>query len=78
MDEGVVRARGRGIVKALRRIGDESGSPVTMDTKEARIRLQKMVYLLKAGGYPAAQKFEFNIYQNGPSSPGLTEVYSPW
>jgi len=75
MDEGVVRARGRGIVKALRRIGDETGSPITMDSKEARIRLQKVVYLLKAGGYPPAQKFEFNIYQNGPYSPGLTEVY---
>ena len=46
-----------------------------MKTKEGRIRLQKAVYLLKATGYPPAQKFEFNIYLNGPYSRDLTEVY---
>ena len=74
-EAGAVRARGRAIVKALRRIGDETSSPITMDTKDARIRLQKIVYLLKSGGYPPAQKFDFNLYQNGPYSPDLTEVY---
>jgi hypothetical protein len=74
-EDGAVKARGKGIVKALRRIGDETGAPVTMDTKDARIRLQKIVYLLKTAGYEPARKFEFNLYQNGPYSPGLTEVY---
>jgi hypothetical protein len=74
-EAGAVRARGKTIVRALRLIGDATGTPVTMDTKEARIRLQKIVYLLKAGGYEPARKFDFNIYQNGPYSPGLTEVY---
>jgi hypothetical protein len=74
-DAGAIRARGRAIVKALRRIGDETGSPIVMDTKDARIRAQKVVYLLKAGGYGPAQKFDFNIYQNGPYSPDLTQVY---
>jgi hypothetical protein len=46
-----------------------------MESKEGRIRLQKLVYLLKCRGYPPAQKFDFNLYQNGPYSPGLTQVY---
>ncbi len=72
---GAVRARGKAIVKALRQIGEVTGTPVTIDTKDARIRAQKIVYLLKASGYDPARKFEFNLYQNGPYSPGLTEVY---
>ncbi|MGA8537009.1 MAG: hypothetical protein WB789_06415 [Thermoplasmata archaeon] len=75
MEAGAARAHGRAIVRALRRLGDETGSPVLMETKEGRIRLQKLVYLLKVGRYGPAQKFEFNIYQNGPYSPDLTKVY---
>jgi uncharacterized protein YwgA len=74
-DEGAVRARGKSIVKALRRLGDETDRPVKMGSKDDRIRLQKLVYLLRAGGYEPARKFEFNLYQNGPYSPALTEVY---
>jgi hypothetical protein len=74
-ERGAVLARGRGIVKALRRIEDETHRESRMDSKEDRIRLQKLVYLLKVGGYAPAQEFEFNIYLNGPYSPGLAEVY---
>jgi hypothetical protein len=74
-EAGALLAKGRGVSKALRRIGEESGQPPRMDSKEARIRLQKLVYLLKVGGYPPAQKFEFNMYVNGPYSPDLAEVY---
>jgi hypothetical protein len=74
-EEGAVRAKGRAIVKALRLLADETHKPLAMDSKEDRIRLQKLVYLLKAGGYPPAMKFDFNLYQNGPYSPELTQVY---
>jgi len=70
-----VKARGKGIVKGLRQIADATGSSIDITSKEGRIRVQKLVYLLKAGGYAPAQKFEFNLYQNGPYSPDLTEVY---
>jgi hypothetical protein len=74
-EQGAIAARGKSIVKALRRLGDETGRPIRMDSKDDRIRLQKLVYLLRAGGYEPARKFEFNLYQNGPYSPNLTEVY---
>ena len=74
-DENVLRAQGRGIVQALRLLGDVTKHPVSMDTKESRIRVQKLVYLLKVGRYAPAQKFDFNLYQNGPYSPGLTQIY---
>jgi hypothetical protein len=74
-EPGAVRARGKGIVKALRLVGDVTGSAMDIGSKDGRIRIQKIVYLLKSGGYQPAQKFEFNIYQNGPYSPDLTEVY---
>lgn len=74
-DDNVLRAQGRGIVRALRYLGNVTKNPVTMDSKEDRIRLQKLVYLLKLGGYPPARRFDFNLYQNGPYSPGLTQVY---
>lgn len=62
-------------MKALRLVGDVTGAGMDISSKDGRIRIQKIVYLLKAGGYQPAQKFEFNIYQNGPYSPDLTEVY---
>lgn len=72
---GATEARGRGIVRALRRVGEVTGRPVAIATKEDRIRIQKLVYLLKVSDYGPARKFDFNLYQNGPYSPSLTEVY---
>jgi len=74
-EEGALRTRGKAITPALRTLADATGRPFTMLTKEGRIRIQKAVYFLKATGFPAAQKFEFNIYLNGPYSPELTELY---
>lgn len=74
-DAAAIRARGKTIVKALRRVGDSTNHPPRMDSKEDRIRLQKLVYLLRAGGYGPARKFNFNLYMNGPYSPDLAEVY---
>jgi len=74
-EEGALRAKGNTITPALRKLGDATNRPFTMQTKEGRIRLQKAVYLLKATGYAQAQKFDFSIYLNGPYSPELTEVY---
>jgi len=74
-DEGAIRARGKGVVKALKTIATATSRPVRIETKDDRIRTQKLVYLLKAGGYAPAQKFDFNLYQNGPYSPDLTQVY---
>jgi hypothetical protein len=72
---GVLQAKGRGVAKALKAIGERTGRPVRMDTKDRRVRLQKLVYLLRAAGHPAARKFEFNMYLNGPYSSDLAEVY---
>lgn len=74
-EAGALNAQGRGIAKALRRLGDLTNRPVRIDSKEDRIRFQKLVYLLKVGGYAPARKFNFNLYQNGPYSPDLTQVY---
>jgi hypothetical protein len=63
------------IIKALRKVGDSTNSPPRMDSKEDRIRLQKLVYLLRVGGYGPARTFNFNLYMNGPYSPELAEVY---
>jgi len=68
-------AQGRGLAKALRRVSTELGRPLTMASKLGRLEIQKVTYLLKTLGYPAAQKFEFNIYLNGPYSPKLAQVY---
>ena len=63
------------LLPALRKVGDATGAPLSTRTKEDRIRLQKVVYLLKVSGYVPAQRFEYNLYINGPYSPDLTQVY---
>ncbi len=63
------------VMGALRLISTRSKVPVSMSTKEGRIRIQKLVYLLKAGGYTPARDFAFNLYVNGPYSPELAKVY---
>lgn len=74
-EEGALRAKGKAIARALRALADATGRPFTMQTKDGRIRIQKAVYFLKSTGYQPAQKFDFNIYLNGPYSPELTELY---
>ena len=75
MDQATLLARGRTIAKALRTISARTGRPLTMMTKPGRFEIQKTVYLLKRLGYPPAAKYEYNVYLNGPYSPGLAEVY---
>jgi uncharacterized protein YwgA len=75
MDPNVLLAKGRGIARAVKAISISSGETFTMRTKPGRFRLQKTVYLLKRLKYPAASKFEYNIYLNGPYSPDLAQVY---
>jgi hypothetical protein len=75
MDVNIARAKGRGIAAALTSIASVTGQEFSMRTKPGRFRIQKAVYLLKTLNYPSAQKFEYNIYLNGPYSPELAQVY---
>ena len=74
-EQGALQAKGKAIAPALRALAEATGRPFTIKTKDGRVRIQKALYLLKAAGYPRAQKFEFSIYLSGPYSPELTQVY---
>lgn len=75
MDTNTLLAKGRGIARALKAISARRGKDFTMHAKPGRFELQKTVYLLKRLKYPAASKFDYNIYLNGPYSPDLAQVY---
>jgi hypothetical protein len=75
METGALLAYGRGIVRALKAISAETGQSFSISTKPGRFEIQKTVYLLKRLGFASAQRYEYNIYLNGPYSPGLAEVY---
>jgi uncharacterized protein YwgA len=74
-DVGTLRRQGRSIAQALKTISGQVGHPFSMMTKPGRFRIQKTVYLLKHLGCDRAERYEFNIYLNGPYSPSLAEVY---
>jgi hypothetical protein len=71
----VVETEGRAIAKALNAIAKVAGHPFTMRDQPGRFRIQKAVYLLKWMKYPAAQRFDYNLYLKGPYSPNLTACY---
>jgi hypothetical protein len=75
MDGATLQVQGRSIARALRAIAGHSAQSFSMQSKPGRFRIQKTVYLLKRMGYPAAKKYEFNIYLNGPYSPDLAATY---
>jgi uncharacterized protein YwgA len=75
MDALTLQTQGRGIAKALRAISARTGHSFTMKSKPGRFVIQKTVYLLRRLRYPSATKYDYNIYLNGPYSPGLAEVY---
>jgi len=75
MDPATLQHKGKSIAKALRAVSTKTNRPFTMMTKPGRFTIQKTVYLLKRLGYPPAARYDYNIYLNGPYSPGLAEVY---
>lgn len=75
MDTNTVLTQSRAIARALRTISSATGKSFTMRTKPGRFALQKTVYLLKRSRYPPAERFDYNIYLNGPYSPDLAQVY---
>lgn len=54
-----------GLVSALARL---TGKPVGGNTMEGRLRVQRVVYLLKALGYAPACRYRFTTYFRGPYS----------
>lgn len=75
-ETGALRKKALSIAKALNAItAADSDIKFTKETEDGRFRIQKTVYLLKRLGYPAAQKFDFNLYLMGPYSPDLTKCY---
>lgn len=74
-EAGAIRRHGLAVAKALNAIANVAGTPFTKTTEEGRFLIQKAVYLLKVLNYPAARRFDFNIYLMGPYSPELTKCY---
>jgi hypothetical protein len=74
-DAGTLRRQGRSIAQALKTVSNQVGHPFSMMTKPGRFQIQKTVYLLKHLDCDRANRYDFNIYLNGPYSPDLAEVY---
>jgi uncharacterized protein YwgA len=74
-EEGALRKQALPIARALNALSVRTGHSFTMRTQAGRFRIQKTVYLLRHMDYPAAQRFEFNIYLMGPYSPDLARAY---
>ena len=62
----------------LEHIGHVAGRTLGCERFDTRLRTQKVVYLLKDLGLPAARTFTYGSYIRGPYSPALAEVYYSW
>ena len=75
-ETGALRKKALSVAKALNAItAADGGIRFTKETEAGRFRIQKTIYLLNRLGYPAAQRFDFNLYLRGPYSPDLTKCY---
>jgi uncharacterized protein YwgA len=59
----------------LTALAGASGKPLDAENFDSRLRIQKSVYLFRALGSPAAQKYRFTDYFHGPYAPNLAKDY---
>lgn len=56
------------VIRAVNSVYHNCGLRLSTRTRTNRLRLQKVVFLLRALGYAPASRFEFKIHMNGPYS----------
>jgi len=66
---------GKAIASELRALESIGSRPFSISTKDDRIRIQKIVYLLNRLGSTPARRFRFDLYLHGPYSTELAEEY---
>ncbi|NPA05005.1 MAG: hypothetical protein GXO09_02775 [Crenarchaeota archaeon] len=58
----------------IRRLGLRA-SDILGQSRGPRVRIQKIVYILRAAGIEAYKAFEYGMYAYGPYSPSLAVIY---
>ncbi len=63
------------LARMLTSLAGATHTDLDAETFDSRLRIQKAVYLFKALGSPAAQRYCFTDYFHGPYAPNLAKEY---